>query len=38
MMATVGDTERFVFAVIRGDMEVNETKLANAGTGVAPRH
>ncbi len=30
MMATVGDTERFVFAVIRGDMEVNETKLANA--------
>jgi prolyl-tRNA synthetase len=26
----VGDTERFVFAVIRGDMEVNETKLANA--------
>jgi len=24
------DVERFVFAVIRGDMEVNETKLANA--------
>ncbi len=24
------DIERFVFAVIRGDMEVNETKLANA--------
>ncbi len=32
MMAKVADTEaeRFVFAVIRGDMEVNETKLANA--------
>ncbi len=33
MMATVGDGsagEVFVFAVIRGDMEVNETKLANA--------
>jgi prolyl-tRNA synthetase len=25
-----GQHERFVFAVIRGDMEVNETKLANA--------
>jgi prolyl-tRNA synthetase len=25
-----GSEERFVFAVIRGDMEVNETKLANA--------
>jgi prolyl-tRNA synthetase len=25
-----GEVERFVFAVIRGDMEVNETKLANA--------
>jgi prolyl-tRNA synthetase len=25
-----GAAERFVFAVIRGDMEVNETKLANA--------
>ena len=24
------DTQQFVFAVIRGDMEVNETKLANA--------
>jgi len=24
------DQERFVFAVVRGDMEVNETKLANA--------
>jgi prolyl-tRNA synthetase len=25
-----GDVERFVFAIIRGDMDVNETKLANA--------
>ncbi len=24
------DVERFIFAVVRGDMEVNETKLANA--------
>jgi prolyl-tRNA synthetase len=24
------DSERFVFAIVRGDMEVNETKLANA--------
>lgn len=36
MVATVaddtgtGDMERFVFAVVRGDMELNETKLANA--------
>jgi prolyl-tRNA synthetase len=30
MMAAMGDTEKFVFAMIRGDMEVNETKLANA--------
>jgi prolyl-tRNA synthetase len=34
MMATVpqgqASQERFVFAVVRGDMEVNETKLANA--------
>jgi prolyl-tRNA synthetase len=33
-MATVPDgetaTEKFIFAVIRGDMELNETKLANA--------
>jgi len=33
-MATVregqGDVEKFVFAVVRGDMDVNETKLANA--------
>ncbi len=30
MMAERDDTEEFVLAVIRGDMEVNETKLANA--------
>jgi len=34
MMATLpegeGQVERFVFALVRGDMEVNETKLANA--------
>jgi prolyl-tRNA synthetase len=34
MMATIGDGEeqedKFVLAVVRGDMEVNETKLANA--------
>jgi prolyl-tRNA synthetase len=34
MVATVAegewDVEKFVFAVVRGDMEVNETKLANA--------
>jgi prolyl-tRNA synthetase len=34
MMATIAegnrDIERFVFAVVRGDMDVNETKLANA--------
>jgi prolyl-tRNA synthetase len=34
MVATIstaaGKEERFIFAVIRGDMEVNETKLANA--------
>src|SRR5215211_3048788 len=29
-VATVGDSERFVLAVVRGDMELNETKLANA--------
>ena len=34
MVATVGE-ERFVFAVVRGDMELNETKLANAvGAGA----
>jgi prolyl-tRNA synthetase len=31
------DTERFVFAVIRGDMDVNETKLANAVKAKALR-
>ncbi len=30
VVATVGGSERFVFAVVRGDMELNETKLANA--------
>jgi prolyl-tRNA synthetase len=34
MMATIAegnrDIERFVFAVVRGDMDMNETKLANA--------
>jgi prolyl-tRNA synthetase len=30
MVATVDGSERFVFAVVRGDMEANETKLANA--------
>jgi prolyl-tRNA synthetase len=30
LMAQIDAGERFVFAVIRGDMEVNETKLANA--------
>src|SRR3712207_3900283 len=34
MVATVGEgsdiEDRFVLAVVRGDMEVNETKLANA--------
>ncbi len=29
-VATVEGSERFVFAVVRGDMELNETKLANA--------
>ena len=29
-VATVGGEERFVFAVVRGDMDLNETKLANA--------
>ena len=32
-----GAAERFVFAVIRGDMEVNETKLANAVKASALR-
>lgn len=30
VVATVGEEERFVFAIVRGDMDVNETKLANA--------
>ena len=30
VVATVGEEERFVFALVRGDMELNETKLANA--------
>ena len=30
LVATVEGSERFVFAVVRGDMELNETKLANA--------
>lgn len=34
MMATIsgreGPSERFIFAVVRGDMQINETKLANA--------
>ena len=39
MMAKVAGTEveRFIFAVIRGDMEVNETKLANAVGALALR-
>ncbi|MCX7671545.1 MAG: proline--tRNA ligase, partial [Anaerolineae bacterium] len=37
MMATVAGAEVFVFAVIRGDMEVNETKLANAIGATALR-
>ena len=30
LTATFGDEERFVLAVVRGDMDLNETKLANA--------
>ena len=30
MLATVEDSERFVLAVVRGDADLNETKLANA--------
>jgi prolyl-tRNA synthetase len=41
MMATItegqADVERFVFAVVRGDMELNETKLANAVRAKALR-
>jgi len=41
MMATIvedeGEKEQFVFAVVRGDMEVNETKLTNAVKSKAMR-
>ncbi|MCU0501826.1 MAG: proline--tRNA ligase [Anaerolineae bacterium] len=37
LMAEVQTGEQFVFAVIRGDMEVNETKLANAVRAKALR-
>lgn len=41
MVATItegtSDVERFVFAVVRGDMEVNETKLGNAVKAKAMR-
>ena len=30
LVATLGEEERFVFAVVRGDTDLNETKLANA--------
>lgn len=30
MIGSLAEGERFIFAVVRGDMEVNETKLANA--------
>src|ERR687889_1225420 len=38
VVATVDGSERFVFAVVRGDMELNETKLANAvgASGLRP--
>jgi prolyl-tRNA synthetase len=37
-VATVEGSERFVFAVVRGDLELNETKLANAvgASGLRP--
>jgi prolyl-tRNA synthetase len=37
-VATVEGSERFVLAVVRGDMELNETKLANAvgASGLRP--
>ena len=34
-VATIDGEERFVFALLRGDHELNETKLANAGETVA---
>src|SRR5215207_2116441 len=38
VVATVEGSERFVLAVVRGDMELNETKLANAvgASGLRP--
>jgi prolyl-tRNA synthetase len=38
VVATVEGSERFVFAVVRGDMELNETKLANVvgASGLRP--
>jgi prolyl-tRNA synthetase len=38
LVAAVEGSERFVFAVVRGDMELNETKLANAvgASGLRP--
>jgi prolyl-tRNA synthetase len=38
LVAKVEGSERFVFAVVRGDMELNETKLANAvgASGLRP--
>jgi len=38
LVATVEGSEQFVFAVVRGDMELNETKLANAvgASGLRP--
>lgn len=36
-MATIHDKEQFVFAVVRGDMAVNETKLSNAVKASALR-
>jgi prolyl-tRNA synthetase len=38
LVATVDRSERFVFAVVRGDIELNETKLANAvgASGLRP--
>jgi prolyl-tRNA synthetase len=37
-VATVADSELFVLAIVRGDMELNETKLANAvgASGLRP--
>jgi prolyl-tRNA synthetase len=37
-VTTVGGSERFVLAVVRGDLELNETKLANAvgASGLRP--